>query len=109
MKRLVWEFLNSKFEDKVIYRRVWDRADSVREEFLTEKGDGVIQFSRYRSLKETRTRVNSFIRRDIRNLFDIHEIDIEIYVLDWCRSKAVDYNLSTTDVYNFGTDYSVNE
>ena len=90
MRRLVWEFLNSKFEDKVIYRRVWDRADSVREEFLTEKGDGVIQFSRYRSLKEIRTRVNSHVKRDIKSFFDIHEIDIEMYVLEWCRDKAVD-------------------
>ena len=90
MRRLVWEFLNSKFEDKVIYRRVWDRADSVREEFLTEKGDGVIQFTRYHSGKEVRTRVNSHVKRDIKSFFDIHEIDIEMYVLEWCRDKAVD-------------------
>jgi competence protein ComGF len=90
MRRLVWEFLNSKFEDKVIYRRVWDRADSVREEFLTEKGDGVIQFSRYRSLKEIRTRVNSHVKKDIKMLFDVHDFDIEIYVLEWCRDKAID-------------------
>ena len=90
MRRLVWEFLNSKFEDKVIYRRVWDRADSVREEFLTEKGDGVIQFSRYRSLKEIRTRVNSHVKKDIKMLFDVHDFDIEVYVLEWCRYKAID-------------------
>jgi hypothetical protein len=75
MRRLVWEFLNSKFEDKIIYRRVWDLADSVQEEFLTEKGDGVMLFTRYRSLKEIRTRVNSFLKKDIKSLFDIHEID----------------------------------
>jgi hypothetical protein len=90
MRRLVWEFLNSKFEDKVIYRRVWDLADSVQEEFLTEKGDGVMLFTRYRSLKEIRTRVNSFLKKDIKSLFDIHEIDIEMYVLEWCRDKAID-------------------
>jgi hypothetical protein len=90
MRRLVWEFLNSKFEDKIIYRRVWDLADSVQEEFLTEKGDGVIQFSRYRSLKEIRTRVNSLLKKDIKLLFDVHDFDIEIYVLEWCRDKAID-------------------
>jgi competence protein ComGF len=90
MRRLVWEFLNSKFEDKVIYRRVWDLADSVKEEFLTEKGDGVIQFSRYHSLKEIRTRVNSLLKKDIKLLFDVHDFDIEIYVLEWCRDKAID-------------------
>ena len=90
MRRLVWEFLNSKFEDKIIYRRVWDLADSVQEEFLTEKGDGVMLFTRYRSLKEIRTRVNSFLKKDIKSLFDVHEIDIEMYVLEWCRDKAID-------------------
>jgi hypothetical protein len=90
MRRLVWEFLNSKFEDKIIYRRVWDLADSVQEEFLTEKGDGVMLFTRYRSLKEIRTRVNSFLKKDIKSLFDVHEFDIEIYVLEWCRYKAID-------------------
>jgi hypothetical protein len=89
-RRLVWEFLNSKFEDKIIYRRVWDLADSVQEEFLTEKGDGVMLFTRYRSLKEIRTRVNSFLKKDIKSLFDVHEFDIEIYVLEWCRYKAID-------------------
>ena len=90
MRRLVWEFLNSKFEDKIIYRRVWDLADSVQEEFLTEKGDGVMLFTRFRSLKEIRTRVNSFLKKDIKSLFDVHEFDIEIYVLEWCRYKAID-------------------
>jgi hypothetical protein len=90
MRRLVWEFLNSKFEDKIIYRRVWDLADAVQEEFLTEKGDGVMLFTRFRSLKEIRTRVNSFLKKDIKSLFDVHEFDIEIYVLEWCRYKAID-------------------
>ena len=90
MKRLVWEFLNTKFEGIQIYRRVWDLVDSCKEEFLNEKGVGIIQFTRYHSGKEVRTRVNSFIRRDIKSYFDIHEIDIEMYVLEWCRDKAID-------------------
>ena len=109
MKRLVWEFLNMKYSDIVIYRQVHFSTDKRMELFVTDRGNRLIEFSYFYSGKETRTRVNSFIRRDIRNLFDIHEIDIEMYVLEWCRDKAVDYNLSTTDVYNFGTDYSVNE
>ena len=109
MKRLVWEFLNMKYNDIVIYRQVHFSTDKRMELFVTDRGNRLIEFSSFYSGKETRTRVNNFIRRDIRNLFDIHEIDIEMYVLEWCRDKSVDYNLSTTDVYNFGTDYSVNE
>ena len=90
MKRLVWEFLNSKFEGVVIYRRVWDRVDSCKEEFLNKNGIGIIQFTRYYSGKEVRVRVNSHVKRDIKSYFDIHEIDIEMYVLEWCRDKSVD-------------------
>jgi hypothetical protein len=90
MRRLVWEFLNSKFEGVVIYRRVWDLVDSCKEEFLNKNGIGIIQFTRYHSGKEVRTRVNSHVKRDIKSFFDIHEIDIEMYVLEWCRDKAID-------------------
>jgi hypothetical protein len=90
MRRLVWEFLNSKFEGVVIYRRVWDLVDSCKEEFLNKNGIGIIQFTRYHSGKEVRVRVNSHVKRDIKSYFDIHEIDIEMYVLEWCRDKAID-------------------
>jgi hypothetical protein len=90
MKSLVWQFLNSKFEGIVIYRRLWDLADKRREEFLNERGDSIIRFETYHSGKEVRTRVNSFVKRDVRSYFDIHEIDIEMYVLEWCRDKAID-------------------
>lgn len=90
MKRMIWEFLNTKFEGVLIYRRVWDLIDSRKEEFINDKGSGIIQFTYYYSGKEVRTRVNSFVKRDVRAYFDIHDIDIEMYVLEWCRDKAID-------------------
>ena len=90
MKRLVWKFLNTKFEGVLIYRRVWDLIDSRKEEFINDKGSGIIQFTYYYSGKEVRTRVNSFVKRDVRAYFDIHDIDIEMYILEWCRDKAID-------------------
>jgi hypothetical protein len=69
---------------------VWDLADKRREEFLSEKGIGIILFETYHSGKEVRTRVNSFVKRDVKAYFDIHDIDIEMYVLEWCRYKAID-------------------
>jgi hypothetical protein len=89
MKSLVWQFLNSKFEGIVIYRRLWDLADKRKEEFIT-KGAGIAQFTTFHNGKEVRYRVNSFLRRDIKSYFDIHEIDIDMYVLEWCRDKAID-------------------
>jgi hypothetical protein len=93
MKRLVWEFLNAKFRNVLIYRRVWDLSDSRKEEFLNDRGSGIVQLTRYHSGKEVRTRVNSFVRRDIKSYFDIHEIDIEMYVLEWCRDNAIDVEI----------------
>ena len=87
MKRMVWEFLNTKFEGIQIYRRVWDLADKRKEEFIT-KGTGIAQFTTFHS--GVRYRTNSFLRRDIKSYFDIHEIDIDMYVLEWCRDKAID-------------------
>jgi hypothetical protein len=107
MKSLVWQFLNSKFEGIVIYRRLWDLADKRKEEFFTKhfelgnedlnmnmtpeiKGAGIAQFTTFHNGKEVRYRVNSFLRRDIKSYFDIHEIDVDMYVLEWCRDKAID-------------------
>ena len=89
MRKLVWQFLNTKYEGIVIYHQLFNLSDKLVESFITDKGNRIIQFSRFHSGKETRTRVNSFLRTDIKNYFDIHEIDIEIYVLEWCRDKSV--------------------
>ena len=89
MKRLVWEFLNTKYKGIVIYHETLNLYDKRTENFVTERGNGVIQFSYFYSGKETRTRVNSFLRREIKNYFDIHDIDIEMYVLEWCRDKSI--------------------
>jgi hypothetical protein len=34
--------------------------------------------------------VNSFVKNDIKSYFDLDDIDIEIYVLDWCRDKSIE-------------------
>ena len=58
------------------------------EKFITDKGNGIIEFVRFHHGKDVRTRVNSFLRVDIKKYFDIHDIDIEMYVLEWCRDKS---------------------
>ena len=90
MKSLVWEYLNAKYGGVVIYHQRFDLSDKLMENFITDKGNGVMQFSRFHHGKDVRTRVNSFLKGDIKKYFDIHEIDIEMYVLEWCRSKSVE-------------------
>ena len=88
MKRLVWEFLNTKYRNVVVYHQIFDLSDKLMEKFITDRGNGIIEFVRFHSGKDVRTRVNSFLREDIKKYFDIHDIDIEMYVLEWCRDKS---------------------
>ena len=90
MKSLVWQFLNTKYEGVVIYRGIFDLSDKLLEKFVSDKGEVIIQFSRFHSGKETRTRVNTFLKAVIKRFFNIHEIDIEMYVLEWCRDKSIE-------------------
>ena len=88
MRKLVWLFLNTKYEGKIIYHQLFNLSDKLMEKFITDRGDGIMEFSRFHSGKDVRTRVNSFLREDIKKYFDIHDIDIEMYVLEWCRDKS---------------------
>jgi len=88
MRRVIWEFLNTKYNGIVIYHQIFDLSDKLMEKFITDKGNGIIEFVRFHSGKDVRTRVNSFLREDIKKYFDIHDIDIEMYVLEWCRDKS---------------------
>lgn len=89
MKRLVWEFLNTKYKNVVIYREVHNLVDSRMEKFIGDTFiENIVQFTYYHSGKEIRTRVNSFIRGDIKSYFGIEYIDIEMYVLEWARNKT---------------------
>ena len=89
MKKIVFKFLDTKYDGIIIYRQIFDLSDKLMESFITDRGNGVIKFTRFHSGKETRTRVNSFLKRDIKNYFNIDYIDIEMYVLEWCRSKSI--------------------
>lgn len=89
MKRVIYEFLNTKYEGIVIYHQMFDLSDGLMESFITDRGNGIIKFTRFHSRREIRTRVNSFLRGDIKKYFDIHDIDIEMYVLEWCRDKSI--------------------
>ena len=88
MRKMVWQFLNTKYNGIVIYHQLFNLSDKLMEKFITDRGDGIMEFSRFHSGKEVRTRVNSFLREDIKKYFDIHDIDIEMYVLEWCRDKC---------------------
>ena len=90
MRKMVWQFLNTKYEGIVIYHQLFNLSDKLLEKFVSDKGEVIMQFSRFHSGKETRTRVNTFLRAEIKRYFNIHEIDIEMYVLEWCRDKSIE-------------------
>ena len=88
MRKLVWQFLNTKYGGRIIYHQLFNLSDKLLEKFVSDKGEVIMQFSRFHSGKETRTRVNIFLKAVIKKYFDIHDIDIEMYVLEWCRDKS---------------------
>ena len=90
MKRLIWEFLNSKFEGVVIYHQVCELDNRRTEKFITDSHETLMQFTYFYSGKEVRTHLSLHIRRDVRNYFDMDYLDVEGYVLEWCRDKSVE-------------------
>ena len=88
MRKMVWQFLNTKYNGIVIYHQLFNLPDKLIDEFITDKGNGIIEFVRFHNGKDVRTHVNNFLKGDIKRYFDIHDFDIEIYVLEWCRDKS---------------------
>ena len=88
MRRIIYEFLNTKFKGVLITHQRFDLSDKLMEKFITDKGDGIVEFVRFHSGKDVRTRVNNFLIGDIMRYFDIDRFDVEIYVLEWCRHKS---------------------
>ena len=71
MRKLVWQFLNTKYEGKIIYHQLFNLSDKLLEKFVSDTGEVIMQFSRFHSGKETRTRVNIFLKATIKKYFDI--------------------------------------
>lgn len=92
MKRVViYEFLNTRFEGEIVYVNKFNFQDRCLEKFIADGKENIMEFCRYHNGKDVRYRVNSFIRRDIRDYLgmNINIIEIDKYVLEWCRSKSV--------------------
>ena len=95
MKRVVFEFLNLRFKDKFIWCQKHHLSDKTIEKFMTNDFEGIIDFTRFNHGKDIRTRVMSNLRGHIKNYIGIEYIDIDMYVLDWCKDKV-----KTVDVFD---------
>jgi len=90
MRRVIWEFLNTRYKDVEIYHEVHDLDNRRTEKFITKCHESIMQITYFYSGKEIRTHMSLHIRRDLRNYFDMDYLDVEGYVLDWCRDKSVE-------------------
>ena len=90
MRKLVWEFLNEKYGAMVIYHQKFNLLERTAEKFFTDSDENIMEYSYYHNGGDVWSRVNSFLKGDIGKCFDIHDIDIEMYVLEWCRDKCVE-------------------
>jgi len=90
MKRLIWQFLNTRYNREVIYHKVFDLDNRRNEKFVTNMNESIMEITYFYSGKEVRTHMSLHIRRDLRNYFDMDYLDCEGYVLEWCRDKSVE-------------------
>ena len=49
-----------------------------------------MEITYFYSDKDIKTHMSLHIRRGVRDYFDMDYLDVEGYVLDWCRDKSVD-------------------
>jgi hypothetical protein len=89
MRRLIWEFLNTRYKDIVIYHQVYEFNNRRTEKFVSNSFESIIEFTYFYSGKDIRTHITPTIRGDIRNYFDINPLDVEGYILEWCRDKSI--------------------
>jgi hypothetical protein len=89
MRRLIWEFLNTKYNGIVIYHQVYEFNNRRTEKFVSNSFESIIEFTYFYSGKDIRTHITPTIRRGIRNYFDINPLDVEGYILEWCRDKSI--------------------
>jgi len=90
MRRVIWEFLNTRYKGVEIYHEVHDLDNRRTEKFITKCHESIMQITYFYSGKEIRTHMSLHIRRDVRNYFDMDYLDVEGIVLDWCRDKSVE-------------------
>jgi len=88
MRRIIWEFLNTKYRGVVIYHQLFNLNNRRNEKFVTDSYESIMEFTYFYSGKDVRTHISPIIRRDIRNYFDVDYLDVEGYILDWCRDKS---------------------
>lgn len=88
LKRIAFEFLNTKYRNVRICRQIHELNDRRVEKFITNEFESIVEFTYYYSGKERRTRVNNLLRQHINKYIDIHYLVFEIYVLEWCYDHA---------------------
>jgi hypothetical protein len=88
MRRIIWEFLNTKYGGIVIYHQVFDLGDRRNDKFITDTFESIMEYTFFFSGKYIRTHITPSIKKDIQNYFCMNPLDFEGYILEWCRNKS---------------------
>mgnify|MGYP003351416219 CR=1 FL=1 len=85
------EFLNIKFRDTVLRRDVYDMSDARIERFYSKNSNftSILELRTIHPDKTVRYKVNNFVKDDLRNYFNLKDMYIEMFVLEWCRIKTL--------------------
>jgi len=90
MRKIIWQFLNTKYSGVVIYHKVFELDNSRNEKFVTNMHESIMEITYFYNGKEIRTHVSPNIRKNIEDYFCMHYLDVEGYILSWCRDKSVE-------------------
>ena len=62
MRKIIWQFLNTKYSGVVIYHQLFNLDNRRNEKFVTDSYESIMEFTYFYSGKDVRTHINPIIR-----------------------------------------------
>ena len=66
MKRVVYEFLNTKYKGVLVYHQRFSLHDRITEKFVTDSYESIMEFTYYYSGKDRRYHLNNLLLSHVR-------------------------------------------
>ena len=85
---MVFKFLNHRFRDMEIKRDVYDMSGYRTERFYSKSYAPIIESKTFFKEKRVLSKINHFVKNDLRNYFNLNDTVIEMYLLEWCWDRT---------------------
>jgi len=85
---MVFHFLNERFRDMEIKRDVYNMSDYRSERYYSKSYAPIIDSKLFFKEKRVLSKINHFVKNDLRSYFNLNDTVIEWYVLEWCWDRS---------------------